>query len=398
MRTSTKTLLFVSAAMANPLSAFDLIGVSWPNAQALYRIHPNFPDTDRIGSPDEQVDLLRCAADTWARQASVPFEFVFDGESTFNAAEDNSSDGLNTVSWVDVDGGDALAVTLISGRRGVAREFDMVFFATSAEGRAENHWAGRREPATGELDLLGVAVHEFGHALGLDHSNVGQATMVASIVGQGLPFRTLHPDDQAGAQALYGVVGNAEALPSIDELEPSQSPAAGGDGVVLLGWNFTWETDTVLRFGDTVIPPEGYVIESCDRLRILRVPPGSGTVDVTLSNSLGTVAIGDAFTYLGPAEPAPKPQAFVRGDTTTDGIFDLSDAVILLTHLFIGGTAPGCERSADVDADGALSQNDAIALLNFLFLGSAPPSAPFPNCGVETNTATLGCEAFLLCD
>ena len=50
--------------------------------------------------------------------------------------------------------------------------------------------------------LLWVAVHEFGHALGLDHSNVQSAIMY--------PFYTpgmaanLHQDDINGIRAIYG--------------------------------------------------------------------------------------------------------------------------------------------------------------------------------------------------
>ncbi len=55
-------------------------------------------------------------------------------------------------------------------------------------------------------DLQGVATHEYGHALGLDHSTVALETVM--FPGSGTNFyqrRTLHSDDIAGIQALYGV-------------------------------------------------------------------------------------------------------------------------------------------------------------------------------------------------
>lgn len=54
--------------------------------------------------------------------------------------------------------------------------------------------------ATG-TDLATVALHELGHTLGLDHSNVRQAVMYAYYGGRLL---TLFPDDIAGIQSLYG--------------------------------------------------------------------------------------------------------------------------------------------------------------------------------------------------
>lgn len=44
--------------------------------------------------------------------------------------------------------------------------------------------------------------HEFGHALGLAHSNVSDALMYPYYGG---PHRYLHQDDNDGIQAIYGV-------------------------------------------------------------------------------------------------------------------------------------------------------------------------------------------------
>jgi peptidoglycan hydrolase-like protein with peptidoglycan-binding domain len=69
-------------------------------------------------------------------------------------------------------------------------------------------WTVTVPPQAGRFDLTTVAIHEFGHALGLDHSPVVGSVMEAFYGG---PRRVLHGDDIAGITSIYGGYTIAEA-------------------------------------------------------------------------------------------------------------------------------------------------------------------------------------------
>lgn len=54
------------------------------------------------------------------------------------------------------------------------------------------------------LDIQGVMTHEYGHALGLDHSMIPGATMGVTTADRGIDLRSIEDDDIAGVRFLYG--------------------------------------------------------------------------------------------------------------------------------------------------------------------------------------------------
>jgi len=83
---------------------------------------------------------------------------------------------------------------------------------------------------------------------------------------------------------------------------------------------------------------------------------------------------------------------FIRGDADGSGSVDITDAIFVLAHLFLGADSPACPDAADANDDGQLDISDPIAVLMHLFLGggSLPPPADAP--GSDPTPDALGCQ------
>ncbi|MBI4583746.1 MAG: hypothetical protein HY717_06960 [Planctomycetes bacterium] len=105
--------------------------------------------------------------------------------------------------------------------------------------------------------------------------------------------------------------------------------------------------------------------------------PFFGADDSLITGTPHWQAIAAAFEDFLPSTP------FIRGDADGSGAVDLSDAVNILTTLFLGGEAPPCLEALDADGTAAIDLSDAIYILTFLFLGGPEPANPYPDCSIS---------------
>jgi uncharacterized protein YkwD len=89
---------------------------------------------------------------------------------------------------------------------------------------------------------------------------------------------------------------------------------------------------------------------------------------------------------------------YSRGDCDGNSETNLTDAMFLLLHLFMGGNPPDCARACDVDGNHELALTDAVGLLNYLFLGGSALQPPFGACGRDPTDSPLTCESFVPCE
>jgi len=130
---------------------------------------------------------------------------------------------------------------------------------------------------------------------------------------------------------------------------------------------------------------------SCSPLRFVQC---LGVPEAPVRNSV-TVESGTSQTLATTdGEVCVRNLLLRRGDANGDGTFDVSDPIVLLDCLFLGGDCTRCPDLADANDDGNLDLTDPIYLLAWRFMDGSKPPPPFPECGPDpTRDDREDCEA-----
>jgi matrixin len=183
-------LLTVAAMVPSRLGAYATNGVTWSPVPVPYYIN-----TANLDLPDAAVEsAMQAGANVWAAQSGASVGFAYMGRSTQTTT---GNDAVNLVVFRNASSGSAIATTYWWSSGGRIIDADVVFWDA-----AFLFFSGSTGCAGG-FYIEDIAAHEFGHAIGMGHSDVTGATMYpsASTCNQG--NRTLEADDIAGARFLY---------------------------------------------------------------------------------------------------------------------------------------------------------------------------------------------------
>jgi hypothetical protein len=164
----------------------------WGSAVVSFYVNPTNAD---LSDSAAESALVR-GADVWSSQSNASIRFQYAGRVTDNST---AYDGRNVVMFRNTTSGAAIASTYSWWSGSTLLDSDIIFWDGGFTFFSGSSGCGGSNAAYVE----DIAAHEFGHALGLNHSTVTDATMYAGYSTCSQAQRTLSPDDVAGVQALY---------------------------------------------------------------------------------------------------------------------------------------------------------------------------------------------------
>ena len=188
----------IAAIIPRDIGAYAATGVIWNARSVPYSIN-----TTNLDLPESAVEpAVRAGAEVWAAQSSASIALTYSGRSSQTTT---GNDAVNLVVFRNASSGAAIATTYWWSTGGRIIDADIVFWDA-----AFRFFSGSNG-CSGGFYIEDIAAHEFGHALGLGHSNVTGTTMYPSVSSCNAGNRTLEADDIAGVRFLYPPVS---AVPS----------------------------------------------------------------------------------------------------------------------------------------------------------------------------------------
>lgn len=298
--------------VAKPASKYQFMfgqRARWPGPLR-WRYNPANAPPPFDADPAGTVAQIRGALDRWTQACGITY--VYEGETTiapdtrtFDPRFGEIPDNVNVVGWDALEGRTSgVAIPWYDGNE--LTDSDIVLSTGLVRSAAE---------------MLRTGSHEWGHAIGLAHSDVSGALMSGPPDTQYNRLTTPQPDDLRGCRCLYGAsasnpVGFTCTLPKRIDIGDVPVNGVSTPRTVILANNgsapltLTSVTLNSLRVSRDDGCPAGAVLapgQSCSVTVVARPPIlFSYTDTMTFNTSDGPYAV--AVSYSGTSASAPAPQ------------------------------------------------------------------------------------------
>lgn len=174
--------------------AYNFLGPKWPGKNPVVPYWFNERGCEDVTGEWER---MHDAFNLWCDVPSTAIDCEYKGMTTVDKA---APDSINLLKWAEGKdwplGKNIIAVTYV-WKNGVntITDFDIVFNGKNFK------WANKDTRC--HFDVASIALHEVGHSLGMDHSDVKDAVMWHVFKSDNTSKRNLHADDSCGISALY---------------------------------------------------------------------------------------------------------------------------------------------------------------------------------------------------
>ena len=278
-----------------PAVGFSTIGGSLGYTQRDFRVYNNFPDAASNNNTIEDENFpgyLGCFVAFWKGGVEWASELhAGDGDGDPHQNGSLGSGGANfdpffTGATNNVGGTNDNIVSSVTSCSSGVLAYCETPISNGWRIRMCEQWTWADGPGTsigGGMDIQGIFCHEYGHALGLGHSTISAATMSAYASSNGVPDRSLHSDDIAGVQFVYGV--RAANKPKITNIGIS------GNSMTVTGSGFTGSGNQVWFTPSGTTATGGNPIVSVSNLTSngtsisLTIPAAAGPGNVMMKTS-----------------------------------------------------------------------------------------------------------------
>lgn len=167
-------------------------------------------------------------------------------------------------------------------------------------------------------DLQGIATHEYGHALGLGHTNAPGATMRGSAPSPFVSGRTINGDDIAGVQFIYGVASGTKPIISSIEVNAGQLTLHGSN--FSSSGNDVWFTQLGQGGNGTPVKVNNVNSSGGGTQIVVTIPLSAGPGDVLVQkDGSGHSSLSNAWPVDPNSSTCPEPVDFCSPTNNTTG-------------------------------------------------------------------------------